>query len=147
MRKIRYIAVHCTAAHPQQRIVDLLAEFRRKGWRKPGYHYVVEADGHIVQLLAEDQVSNGVKNFNAVTINVAYIGGVDARGQLSDTRTQQQREALRSLLTQIKVRYPKACTQGHRDFSPDRNHDGRITPDEWLKVCPCFDARTEYANL
>ncbi|MDA5624327.1 N-acetylmuramoyl-L-alanine amidase, partial [Pasteurella multocida] len=28
---------------------------------------------------------------------------------------------------------------GHRDLSPDLNGDGTITPNEWLKDCPCFD--------
>jgi hypothetical protein len=28
---------------------------------------------------------------------------------------------------------------GHRDFSPDLNGDGLITPNEWMKACPCFD--------
>ena len=41
MRQIKRIFVHCTAGSQQQAIDDLKAEFRRKGWRNPGYHYVV----------------------------------------------------------------------------------------------------------
>ena len=47
----------------------------------------------------------------------------------------------------LKKKYPKAVIQGHRDFSPDLNKDGKITPNEWIKLCPCFDAKTEYASL
>lgn len=50
-------------------------------------------------------------------------------------------------LKMAKKKYPKAVIQGHRDFSPDLNKDGKITPNEWIKLCPCFDAKTEYANL
>ena len=32
---------------------------------------------------------------------------------------------------------------GHRDLSPDNNQDGKITPNEWLKTCPGFDAGWE----
>ena len=33
---------------------------------------------------------------------------------------------------------------GHRDASPDKNHDGKISPNEWIKQCPCFDVRAEF---
>ena len=42
---------------------------------------------------------------------------------------------------------PQATILGHRDLSPDRNGDGRITPDEWIKLCPCFDAQREYHDI
>ena len=69
MRKIDYIAVHCTAGSQVQTISDLQEEFKRKGWKYPGYHYVVAPDGKITQLLDEEKVSNGVKGFNSVTVN------------------------------------------------------------------------------
>jgi len=28
---------------------------------------------------------------------------------------------------------------GHRDLSPDKDGNGIITPDEWVKLCPSFD--------
>jgi len=147
MRDIRYIAVHCTAGSQRQTIADLQAEFKRKGWRNPGYHYVVDPDGKIIQLLDESLVSNGVKGYNGVTVNVAYIGGVDRNGKPADNRTPAQRKALRSILERLHGKYPAAVIQGHRDFSPDLNHDGRITPDEFIKMCPCFDARAEYKDI
>ena len=33
---------------------------------------------------------------------------------------------------------------GHRDTSPDRNGDGIISPNEFIKMCPCFDVRNEF---
>jgi len=74
-RNIKYIAVHCTAGSQRTTIPALLAVFKDRGFKNPGYHYVISADGVIHQLLGEDQVSNGVKGFNSVSINVAYIGG------------------------------------------------------------------------
>jgi N-acetylmuramoyl-L-alanine amidase len=147
MREIKYIAVHCTASSQQTTIKELQQEFRRKGWKNPGYHYVVAADGAITQLLDEEKVSNGVKGFNSVSINVAYIGGIDTTGKPIDNRTDEQKASLRSLLKLLHKTYPTAVIQGHRDFSPDLNHDGRITSNEYIKACPCFDAKTEYANI
>ena len=147
MRNIKYIAVHCTASHQSMTIEGLKQEFRRKGWVNPGYHYVVSPDGKITQLLDEDKVSNGVKGFNAVSINVAYIGGIDTNGKPIDNRTTAQKASLRSLLKMLHKKYPTAVIQGHRDFSPDLNKDGKITSNEWMKACPCFNAKEEYANL
>ena len=147
MREIKYIAVHCTASSQHVTIKELQQEFRRKGWKNPGYHYVVAADGAITQLLDEEKVSNGVKGFNSVSVNVAYIGGIDTNAKPIDNRTDEQKASLRSLLKLLHKKYPTAVIQGHRDFSPDLNHDGRITSNEYIKACPCFDAKKEYANI
>lgn len=147
MRNIKYIAVHCTAGSQRQTVSDLLAEFRRKGWVYPGYHYVVSPDGKITQLLDEDKVSNGVKGFNSVSVNVAYIGGIDANGKGADNRTDEQKKALRRLLANLKRKYPEAIIQGHRDFSPDTNGNGIVDPWERIKECPCFDAKKEYSDI
>ena len=147
MRNIKYIAVHCTASHQSMTIEGLKQEFRRKGWVNPGYHYVVSPDGKISQLLDEEKVSNGVRGYNSETINVAYIGGIDTTGKPIDNRTDAQKASLRSLLKMLHKKYPTAVIQGHRDFSPDLNKDGKITSNEWMKACPCFNAKEEYANL
>lgn len=147
MRNIKYIAVHCTAGRQTQTVSDLMAEFRRKGWTYPGYHYVVSPDGKITQFLDEDKVSNGVKGFNSVSVNVAYIGGIDANGKGVDNRTDAQKKALRRLLANLKRKYPEAIIQGHRDFSPDANGNGIVDPWERIKECPCFDAKKEYSDI
>lgn len=147
MRKIKYIAVHCTAGNQGQTVGDLRAEFRRKGWKNPGYHYVVMGDGTVKQLLDEAKVSNGVRGYNSVSVNVAYTGGIDSAGKPTDNRTVAQKRGLRAVLKMLRGRYPKAVIQGHRDFSPDRNGDGRVSRDEWVKACPCFDAKEEYKDI
>ena len=147
MRNIKYIAVHCTASHQSMTIEGLKQEFKRKGWVNPGYHYVVSPDGKITQLLDEDKVSNGVRGYNSETINVAYIGGIDTNGKPTDNRTTAQKASLCSLLKMLHKKYPTAVIQGHRDFSPDLNKDGKITSNEWMKACPCFNAKEEYSNL
>ena len=143
MRNIKYIAVHCTASHQSMTVEGLRKEFKQKGWVNPGYHYVVSADGKITEMLPEDKISNGVKGYNAITVNVAYIGGIDQHGK----PIEAQKASLRSLLKMLHKKYPTAVIQGHRDFSPDLNKDGKITPNEWMKACPCFNAKEEYANL
>ena len=143
MRKIKYIAVHCTAGSPKSTVRDLELEFKRKGWKAPGYHYVITADGKIHQLLDTEKVSNGVKGYNSVTVNIAYTDGMDG----VDNRTDEQKKSLIILLKLLRKRYPDAVIQGHRDFSPDLNGNGKIEKSEWIKMCPSFDAKTEYKGI
>lgn len=147
MRKIKYIAVHCTAGSQKSTVRDLELEFKRKGWKAPGYHYVITEDGKIHQLLDTEKVSNGVKGYNSVTVNVAYTGGIDANGKSEDNRTEAQKDSLIKLLKLLKQKYPEAVIQGHRDFSPDKNGNGVVDSWERIKDCPCFNAKTEYKNI
>lgn len=145
MRTVKYIAVHCSAGSQRNSAADIVAFHTRpeskggKGWSKPGYHYIIEADGFVVNSWPVEHSSNGVgPQFNPVTINVCWIGGVDTSTKALtpiDNRTQAQKVALRTLLTELKAQFPNAIIQGHRDF-PNVH-----------KACPCFDAKTEYADL
>jgi len=144
MREISYIAVHCTAGKPTQDTASIKQYWAKVlGWHSYGYHFLVSADGTVENLTPIEQPSNGVKGYNHNSIHICYKGGWDG----TDTRTPKQKEALLRTIRYLKARFPQAKIQGHRDFSPDLNHDGKITPNEWVKLCPCFDAAKEYANL
>lgn len=147
MRKIEHIFVHCTASRQTASVNDIRNEFKRKGWKNPGYHYLIDTGGAIHQLLDDEKISNGVKGYNGTAINVAYIGGIDSAGKATDNRTEPQKKALVKLLRMLHARYPGAVILGHRDISPDANGNGRVDPWERIKECPCFDAKTEYAGL
>lgn len=147
MRGIKRIFVHCTAGSQRQTVADLQAEFKRKGWKNPGYHYVIQDDGTVKQLLGEQFVSNGVKGYNSTSVNVAYMGGIDADGKAVDNRTDAQKASLITLLKELKGRYPNAEIMGHRDISHDTNGNGIVDPWERIKECPCFNAKDEYKDL
>ncbi len=140
MRQIKRIFVHCTAGSQKQSLDDLKAEFRRKGWTNPGYHYVITSNGGVHQLLSIDKVSNGVQGYNSTAINVAYMGGVDTNGKPVDNRTPAQKDALTLLLHKLKQQFPAAQIMGHRDIW---GTDSKT----WKKLCPCFNALDEYKDL
>lgn len=78
--------------------------------------------------------------YNAHSIGICYEGGLDVQGCPADTRTPEQCSALRLLVHQLLKRFRnniRIC--GHRDLSPDRNGDGVVEPEEWVKECPCFE--------
>jgi N-acetylmuramoyl-L-alanine amidase len=140
MRDIRRIIVHCTAGNQKQTKNDLLREFKARGWKAPGYHYVVFPNGKVEQLLDDKTPSNGVQGYNSTSINVAYVGGVDSKLHPLDNRTQAQKDSLHGLLFYLKQQYPNAHIMGHRDIW---GKDSR----KWKKWCPCFDAEAEYASI
>lgn len=130
MREIKYIVVHCTAGSQLQTVEGLMDYFRReRKWKNPGYHYVVTAEGKVVQLLDVEKVSNGVKGYNSVSINVAWMGGIDKYGRSVDNRTDDQKLSLKGLVKMLMERFPGAMLMGHRDFPGV------------AKDCPCFEVR------
>lgn len=135
-RKITHIVIHCTATGHNTKIENIKKYWKEVlGWKSPGYHYIIEANGNITQLQIESLPSNGVAGRNSTLINVAYIGGIDENGKSVDNRTIHQKAALIGMIIELKSRYPDAEIVGHRDF-PNVKKD-----------CPCFDARAEYSLL
>ena len=128
--------MHCTAT-AQRATVENIQKYWREhlGWKMPGYHFIIKSNGEIVSLLDIEKVSNGVQGFNAETINISYIGGVDAKNIPKDNRTSAQKASLLKVLKELKIKFPKAIIQGHRDFPNVK------------KACPSFDAKKEYKNL
>ena len=79
--------------------------------------------------------------------SICYIGGMDASGRPADTRTVEQKTALRELIAKLCKEYDIIELLGHRDASPDLDGSGEVEPAEFIKACPCFDVRAEYPNF
>ena len=114
-----------------------------------GYHYVVLLDGTIQAGRPIERQGAHCVGHNANSIGICYIGGLNSKGEPEDTRTQAQKDALSRLIWRLSLQLANAGqgmpeVYGHRDLSPDKNGDGKITPNEWLKECPCFNAHSEY---
>lgn len=132
MRKIDKIIIHCTAT-PRGRdmtAAEIDAWHRRQGWNGIGYHYVVRRDGTVEAGRPEAIVGAHCRGQNSCSIGVVYVGGLDADGtRPEDTRTPQQKAALKRVVGDLKRRYPHATVHGHNEFA--------------AKACPCFDVGTE----
>lgn len=142
MRIINLIVIHCTATLEGRPfdVAAIRAMHKAKGWSDIGYHKLIGIYGEIWDGRPEGQIGAHVQGHNANSLGVCYVGGIGTDGRATDTRTTPQIDALYHVLTHLQARYPNACIRGHRDMSPDLNHDGKIGPNEWLKACPCFDA-------
>jgi N-acetylmuramoyl-L-alanine amidase len=140
-RTITEIIVHCTATpEGKDYTVDDIRKWHTakppqgRGWSDIGYHYVIYRNGQVHEGRYVDIVGAHCAGHNLHSIGVVYVGGVASDGRTpKDTRTEQQKAALLSLLIDLKKLYPRAKIYGHRDFAN--------------KDCPSFNATKEYANL
>lgn len=140
MREIKYIILHCTGGSPTQSTDAIRKGWKAKGWKNVGYHQLVSADGTIERLAEDNKVTNGVAGFNANAIHICYKGGWNSKTKKGeDTRTDEQKFALKTLVKAYREKYPLAKIKGHRDFSPDKDKDGLVEKFEWIKVCPSFE--------
>lgn len=141
MRVIDKIVIHCAATREGQAITaaDIARMHRARGFRTIGYHFFLRLDGTREVGRPLEQAGAHVEGHNARSIGICYAGGVDAHGKAKDTRTPEQRAAMRELIVELTQRFPRAQICGHRDLSPDTDRDGKVEPHEWLKQCPSFD--------
>lgn len=112
-----------------------------------GYHYVIACNGAVFTGRDLQEAGAHVAGHNANSIGICMTG--------TDAFTQDQWDTLGKLLQQLSTSLripllpPKRVAGppptlaggvcGHRDLSPDKNGDGRIVSNEWLKTCPGFD--------
>ena len=166
MRPITKIILHCSASLEGIDLTgnDILrmhtnpVSLGGRGWKNPGYHYVVRLSGKVEQILGLEHIANGVKGHKAESIHICYVGGIRSvnseqltvlracsRGAFAEqhdhpvkaapanTMTPAQRLAIRQLLTRLRAQFPHATLHGHREFA--------------AKACPCFDVRTEFPEF
>ena len=128
MRTINKIIIHCSAT-PEGRAVtieEIDKWHKERGFACIGYHYVIYLDGSIHLGRSIERAGAHCVNQNKNSIGVCYIGGLEKDCKTpKDTRTEAQRKAMRSLISELKVQYPNASIHGHCEFAN--------------KACPCFD--------
>ena len=132
MRTIEYIVIHCTATSPSAKVSGILRYWKEeKGWKSPGYHRIINADGEVVKLSNFDNITNGVKGYNHNSIHISYIGGING----VDTRTEEQKASILDCIHEALAyegTSKKVIIKGHRNFP-------NVT-----KECPSFNALNEY---
>lgn len=132
MRRITEIIIHCSAT-PEGKdftVEDIRRWHLARKFADIGYHYVIYRDGNVHKGRAENIAGAHCLGHNAHSIGICYIGGVAKDGKTpKDTRTPQQKTALRQLVNQLKFYNPHATVHGHNEFSS--------------KVCPSFNVQKD----
>ena len=138
MRPIEKLIVHCAATKPSMNIgaTEIRQWHLANGWSDIGYNYVIRRDGLIENGRdldrdgnVDEEVGAHAKGFNANSIGICLVGGLNASGQPAPEFTEAQFTALNGLLAGLRIRYPGAEVLGHRDLPGV------------AKACPSFDVR------
>ena len=126
------IVVHCSGSrcnHPytmQQLHHDHVVV---NGWFYIGYHFYITRDGVVHVCRPIERMGAHALGYNAHSIGICYEGGLSPSGCIADTRTPEQKTAMRQLIIDLHRRFPTIKTVlGHRDLPGVQ------------KACPCFDA-------
>lgn len=132
MRNIKEIIIHCSATPEGEdyTVEQIRQAHLARGFSDIGYHYVIYRDGSVHTGRPEHISGAHCLGHNSISIGVCYIGGCPPRTDKDwmrhskDTRTSAQKAALRTLVADLKARYPAATVHGHREFAN--------------KACPSF---------
>jgi N-acetylmuramoyl-L-alanine amidase len=149
IKSVDYLVVHCSATPANRDIgrAEIDNMHRQRGFRMIGYHFVIRRDGRVEIGRPETEPGAHVEGFNNRSLGICLVGGVLPDGKTAESNfTPAQYNSLASLLRSRTALYPHAEVLGHRDLSPDTNRDGKVSPNEWLKQCPCFDVKPWWAN-
>jgi N-acetylmuramoyl-L-alanine amidase len=77
-----------------------------------------------------DKIGAHTRGENTGSLGICYVGGMDANMEHpKDTRTEEQKEALRCLIFDLKENYGDLTVHGHYEFS--------------AKACPSFNVEDE----
>ena len=145
-REVRLLVVHCSATRCDRNFsIEALQHCHiARGFASIGYHFYITRDGEVHICRPVYQIGAHASGWNDKSIGICYEGGLDSKGHPKDTRTEWQKHSLRVLVLTLLKDYPGCRVCGHRDLSPDRNENGEIEPEEWVKACPCFDAENNW---
>lgn len=137
MNKPEFILIHCAATKEGADFsaADIDRWHRDRGFRCVGYHYVVRLDGSYQR--GRQDLDEGAhcpqESMNRRSVAICYVGGLDAKGNPKDTRTEAQKRTIITLIRTLRGRYGNLPVMGHRDVKGV------------AKACPCFDAMKEHA--
>ena len=136
MRKLTEIIIHCSATEEGKDFKaanikkwHTLPPPKGRGWKDIGYHFVIDLDGTIEKGRPIEQIGAHCLGHNSRSVGVCYVGGL-RHGKPDDTRTEEQKKALRKIVSELRRKYGVLEVHGHCEYAN--------------KKCPCFDVRKEF---
>jgi N-acetylmuramoyl-L-alanine amidase len=134
MRTIKELILHCTATQEGVEVsVERVNQWHQlRGFRCIGYHFLIGLHGEVWKGRPVEEIGAHCTGHNQNSIGICYVGGCDKNMRPKDTRTPEQKQALKQLVNELKKQYPEATVHGHNEFAN--------------KACPCFDVKKEFGK-
>ncbi len=154
---VERIIIHCTGSRDGRRKpleeIDrdhgLRGFARRPQWRARmnprllhiGYHWVIQPNGACHSGRHTSELGAHARGWNQRSLGVCIVGTTRyTLGAWTALASQVAFLCAHFAVPLAPISGPRHIgVGGHRDLSPDRDGDGRIEPDEWVKTCPGFD--------
>jgi N-acetylmuramoyl-L-alanine amidase len=132
LKQVNRIIIHCSATREGAKfdVEDINRWHKAKGWAGCGYHIVLPLGGRVQYGRSLNRTGAHTYGKNSDSIGICIIGGLDKDGKPKDTRTQEQIDTLKAVISALKEDYPNATVHGHNEFSN--------------KACPSFDVSKEF---
>lgn len=125
-RWIEWVIFHCTGTIYNVKVESIIRYWKEeKGWNNPGYHFIIDVNGHWTLLLDPNKIANGVRGINYKSIHISCIGGINQDYPL----TEDQEDTLRHFYMAISKKMPYVEFRGHNDF------------DSGKPFCPGYDVQ------
>jgi hypothetical protein len=165
-RKITEIVIHCSAyPNGSDKTIEAMnsdhkaRKFKRNSQyvrsfnpdlKYVGYHRYICFNGKVQTGRHLEEIGAHVAGYNSNTIGVC-MAGTDKFSKEQFASLKEEIYSLLAIITSKTVEAVKAIPlqdflkqyslkiKGHRDYSPDLNKDGKITSNEFIKICPGFD--------
>lgn len=139
-KKRKYLVIHCTATQEGMPVSPEMVKAwhtlpppRGRGWTQVGYSKLILLNGEVHSFVRENddefvdafEITNGVAGINSQAMHICYVGGVDKQFNPKDTRTEDQKLAMRIIVYESLQKWPDLKVAGHYHFA--------------AKACPSFD--------
>ena len=130
--KVKFVVLHYTATETLAQALDIL----RDPAREVSAHYVVDRDGDVYRLVAEDKRAwhagvgswRGEDDVNSVSIGIEIVNAGPP-----EPYPERQMRAVVALCRELAARHPGVEFIGHSDVAPDRKVDpGPLFP--WERI-------------
>lgn len=113
----RFIAVRDTLTRPDKveetDAKTLDAIHCKQGRLGIGYHFLIILGGVIQLCRNVDTCGSHSRDLDELSVAIGIVGGTDADGNRSFTRTPEQQEALDDLIEFLARKYPEASVDDH----------------------------------
>lgn len=135
MRQISSVIIHSSATMPNMDIgYDEIYDWHVNGnnWRDIGYHYIIRRNGQVERGRSIKEIGAHTKGFNAFSIGICVVGGINKKGQADVNFTRAQWNMLDALTNELVLLYDLKIVKGHRDYANTK--------------CPGFDVQSWWRN-
>ena len=119
MRQIDHLVIHHSASVLTTTAADLARwhtspkELGGRGWKRVGYHLIVEESGELVLGTPIGLVGSHVRGSNSNSVGICLVGD---NTLLSRRWVEAQIATLKRVLSVLEILFPGAVVLGHRDM-------------------------------